>query len=142
MAGQPEFDRKLDAPNLRNLKQRIVLRYNLSPFNEQDTANYINSRFTTAGMPHQRVLLADLIVEIHRRAQGIPRLINAICDNLLLTAFADASKPRLPTCSMKSQMTCVSSGEIVGDRAPALGSPKGPTKALQCSVPNRNTPLG
>src|SRR3954463_4691568 len=48
LAGQPEFDRKLDASNLRNLKQRIVLRYNLSPFNERDTANYINSRFATA----------------------------------------------------------------------------------------------
>ena len=96
MAGQPEFDRKLDAPNLRNLKQRIVLRYNLSPFNEQDTASYINSRFTTAGMPDQKVLSPELISEIHRRSQGIPRLINAICDNLLLTAFADASKVATP----------------------------------------------
>lgn len=92
LAGQPELDRKLDAPNLRNLKQRIVLRYNLSPFNERDTANYINSRFATAGLPNQTVFSAELINEIHRRSQGIPRLINAICDNLLLTAFADASK--------------------------------------------------
>ena len=92
LAGQPEFDRKLDAPNLRNLKQRIVLRYNLSPFNEQDTISYINSRFTTAGLPEQTVLSPQLISEIHRRSQGIPRLINAICDNLLLNAFADASK--------------------------------------------------
>src|SRR3954468_20148587 len=78
LAGQPEFDRKLDAPNLRNLKQRIVLRYNLSPFNERDTASYINSRFTTAGMPNQTVFSPELIGEIHRRSQGIPRLINAI----------------------------------------------------------------
>src|SRR4051795_7268332 len=83
LAGQPEFDRKLDAPNLRNLKQRIVLRYNLSPFNERDTANYINSRFATAGLPNQAVFSPELIGEIHRRSQGIPRLINAICDNLL-----------------------------------------------------------
>lgn len=96
LAGQPEFDRKLDAPNLRNLKQRIVLRYNLSPFNERDTASYVDSRFATAGVPDQTVISPQLVTEIHRRSQGIPRLINAICDNLLLTAFADASKTATP----------------------------------------------
>jgi general secretion pathway protein A len=103
LAGQPEFDRKLDAANLRNLKQRIVLRYNLSPFNEQDTAKYIGSRFATAGMPNQTVISPELIVEIHRRSQGIPRLINAICDNLLLNAFADAS--RVATLEMLEEVT-------------------------------------
>jgi general secretion pathway protein A len=92
LAGQPEFDRKLDAPNLRQLKQRIVLRYNLAPFNENDTSKYIASRFATAGLPEQTIFSRELIAEVHRRSQGIPRLINAICDNLLLTAFADASK--------------------------------------------------
>lgn len=92
LAGQPEFDRKLDAPNLRQLKQRIVLRYNLNPFDEAETAKYINSRLERAGMPDQTVFAASLLPEIHRRSQGIPRVINAICDNLLLTAFADASK--------------------------------------------------
>ena len=92
LAGQPEFDRKLDAPNLRNLKQRIVLRYNLAPFGEADTARYIASRFSTAGLPDQRIISPELIGEIHVRTQGIPRVINALCDNLLLTAFAEASK--------------------------------------------------
>jgi len=92
LAGQPEFDRKLDAPNLRQLKQRIVLRYNLAPFDEEDTAKYIASRFATAGLRDQTIFPPDLVSEIHRRSQGIPRLINAICDNLLLTAFADSSK--------------------------------------------------
>lgn len=103
LAGQPEFDRKLDAPNLRNLKQRIVLRYNLSPFNEQDTAQYIDSRFATAGLPDQTAIPPDLVSEIHRRSQGIPRLINAICDNLLLTSFADASK--VATLEMLNEVT-------------------------------------
>jgi general secretion pathway protein A len=92
LAGQPEFNRKLDAPNLRQLKQRVVLRFNLEPFKEEDTARYIESRLTTAGMPDQTVFGPELIGEIHRRSSGIPRLINAICDNLLLTAFADERK--------------------------------------------------
>jgi general secretion pathway protein A len=92
LAGQPELDRKLDAPNLRQLKQRIVLRFNLQPFTLRDTVEYIQSRLGKAGMPHQTVFPEALLTEIHLRAQGTPRLINAICDNLLLSAFADEKK--------------------------------------------------
>ena len=92
LAGQPELDRKLDAPNLRQLKQRIVLRCNLRPFNESETFEYIHSRLERAGMVNQTVFPQALISEIHHRSQGIPRVINAICDNLLLNAFAQESK--------------------------------------------------
>jgi general secretion pathway protein A len=92
MAGQPEIDRKLDAPNLRQLKQRIVLRCNLQPFTLRDSSSYIQSRLEKAGMREQTVFPEDLLAEIHLRSQGTPRLINAICDNLLLTAFASAQK--------------------------------------------------
>jgi len=88
LAGQPEFDRKLDAPNLRQLKQRIVLRYSLEPFTLRDTVEYMQSRLERAGMPNQTVFPEELMAEIQLRSQGIPRVINAICDNLLLTAFA------------------------------------------------------
>ncbi len=88
LAGQPELDRKLDAPNLRQLKQRIVLRCNLQPFTLRDAVEYMQSRLERAGMPNQEVFSEELMAEIHLRAQGIPRVINAICDNLLLTAFA------------------------------------------------------
>jgi len=92
LAGQPELDRKLDAPNLRQLKQRIVLRCTLQPFTLRDAVEYIQSRLTRAGMPDQTIFPEELMAEIHLRSQGIPRLINAICDNLLLTAFAMESK--------------------------------------------------
>ena len=68
-----------------------------------DTAKYIDSRFATAGIPDQTVFPPELISEIHRRSQGIPRLINAICDNLLLTAFADAS--RVATVEMLDEVS-------------------------------------
>jgi general secretion pathway protein A len=88
LAGQPELDRKLDAPNLRQLKQRIVLRYNLKPFSEAETIEYIETRLAYAGMDDQTVFSRPILAEIHRRSQGIPRLINGICDNSMLTAFA------------------------------------------------------
>jgi type II secretory pathway predicted ATPase ExeA len=92
LAGQPEFDRKLDAPNLRQLKQRVVLRCALEPFTLRDATDYMQSRLEKAGMPNQTVFSEELIADIHLRSRGIPRVINAICDNLLLTAFAQEEK--------------------------------------------------
>jgi general secretion pathway protein A len=88
LSGQPELDRKLDAPNLRQLKQRVVLRCNLQPFSLRNAVEYIESRLEKAGMTEQSIFSEELMAELHIRAQGIPRVINAICDNLLLTAFA------------------------------------------------------
>ena len=92
LAGQPELDRKLEAPNLRQLKQRIVLRCNLDPFTLEESSEYIKTRLSKAGMADQTVFPPELVAEIHLRSQGIPRIINAICDNLLLTCFAMETK--------------------------------------------------
>jgi general secretion pathway protein A len=88
LSGQPELDRKLDAPNLRQLKQRIILRCTLDSLTANECAEYIESRLERAGMPNQAVFSRELMEEIHIRSKGIPRLINALCDNLLVTAFA------------------------------------------------------
>jgi general secretion pathway protein A len=88
LAGQPELDRKLDAPNLRQLKQRIVLRCTLNPLTREETREYIESRLERVGMPDQKIFSREMLDEIYVRSRGIPRLINAICDNLLVTAFA------------------------------------------------------
>jgi general secretion pathway protein A len=92
LSGQQELDRKLEAPEFRQLKQRIALRCTLRGFSLQESIAYINSRIARAGVKDQKVIGPALMEEIHFRAQGIPRLINAICDNLLLTAFAMEKK--------------------------------------------------
>lgn len=102
LAGQPELDRKLDAPNLRQLKQRIVLRCSLQPFSMEDTLQYINTRMEVAGMPNQAVFTPELVQEIQARTGGIPRLINAVCDNLLLTCFA--METRVATLEMLDEV--------------------------------------
>jgi general secretion pathway protein A len=88
LAGQPELDRKLDAPNLRQLKQRVVLRCSLNPLTPEETTAYIETRLARSGMPNQRVFPPEVLEEIYKRSRGIPRLINLICDNLLVTCFA------------------------------------------------------
>jgi general secretion pathway protein A len=88
VAGQQELDAKLDQPQFRQLKQRISLRCALRGFDAGESAAYINSRMARAGVRDQKIISPEIIQEIHYRSQGIPRLINAICDNLLLTSFA------------------------------------------------------
>jgi general secretion pathway protein A len=92
LSGQQELDAKLEHPRYRQLKQRIALRCALRGFDAAQTAAYIGSRMSHAGVPDQAIITHDLIGEIHFRSQGIPRLINSICDNALLTAFALESR--------------------------------------------------
>jgi general secretion pathway protein A len=120
LAGQPEFDRKLDAPSFRQLKQRIALRCMLQPFQESETFEYIATRLARAGMPEQSVFPPELLVEIHVRSQGIPRVINAICDNLLLTAFA--LEKRTATFEMLEEVTEDMRLEWPGKRLPVSRS--------------------
>src|SRR3954468_7041826 len=103
LAGQQELDRKLEAPEFRQLKQRIALRCTLRGFTAQETIAYVNSRMARGGLRDQTVISPDLLEEIAHRSQGIPRLINAICDNLLLTAFAMESK--VATLEMLDEVT-------------------------------------
>jgi type II secretory pathway predicted ATPase ExeA len=103
LSGQQELDRKLEAPEFRQLKQRIALRCTLRGFTAEEAAAYVNSRMARAGLKNQTILSALLLDEIHFRSLGIPRLINAICDNLLLTAFALES--RVATLEMLDEVT-------------------------------------
>jgi len=88
LSGQPELDGKLEQPEYRQLKQRIALRCHLRPFSALETTQYVASRLARAGLKEQTVFPPDVLSEIHRRTQGIPRLINSVCDNMLLTSFA------------------------------------------------------
>ncbi len=102
LSGQQELDRKLEAVEFRQLKQRIALRCTLRGFRAEETAAYINSRMARVGLPDQTIVSPRLLDEIHFRSQGIPRLINAICDNLV-TAFA--METRVATLEMLDEVT-------------------------------------
>jgi general secretion pathway protein A len=129
LAGQPELDRKLEAPNLRQLKQRIVLRCNLEPFSAEETVQYVNTRMERAGIAEQTVFPKELLAEVHARAQGIPRLINAICDNLLLTCFA--LENRVATVSMLDEVSKDMRLDYAGRRPRGERRRGGPREALQ-----------
>jgi len=89
LVGQPELDEKLDSQELRQLKQRIAFRSRLEPLNLKETEGYIRRRLHLAGADSQAdIFPIDTIREVHRHARGIPRLINTVCENALITGFA------------------------------------------------------
>jgi general secretion pathway protein A len=114
LAGQQELDRKMEAPEFRQLKQRIALRCSLRGFNLEEAVAYVNSRMARAGLKDQTIFSPGLLEEIHFRSQGIPRLINAICDNLLLTAFAMETQET--TLTMLDEVTADMRLDYPGER--------------------------
>lgn len=94
LVGQPELDQKLDSFSLRQLKQRITLRTHLAPLTYEETENYINQRLQVAGVDADRSPLfpAEAMIEVHRQSKGFPRVINTICENSLVTAYAQQSR--------------------------------------------------
>jgi general secretion pathway protein A len=87
LAGHPELAERLNADHLRQFKQRIVLRYSLSAFDLEDTAAYIIGRMRLAGGDATRLFTREALVAVKEASGGIPRTINVLCDNALLTAF-------------------------------------------------------
>ncbi|MGH9535150.1 MAG: ExeA family protein [Terriglobales bacterium] len=90
LAGQPELEDLLDSSPLRQLKQRVALRCRLAALDPEETAGYIHRRLERALEPGAAADLfpAPVVAAIYRASQGIPRLINTLCENALVTAFA------------------------------------------------------
>ena len=90
LSGQMELRNVLNQQNLRQLKQRIAVRFELQPLSRQEVAEYIRFRWIAAGARHELPFNADAIDIIGRASSGIPRIINALCDNaLVLTSGAE-----------------------------------------------------
>jgi len=90
LVGQPELDEKLDSKGLRQLKQRIALRTHLMPLSFEETQRYIEHRLEVAGATTNAssIFTPKSVSLIYRYARGFPRLINSICENALITAYA------------------------------------------------------
>jgi type II secretory pathway predicted ATPase ExeA len=93
MAGQPELADMLDRPELRQLKQRVALRADLSPLGGRQVAAYIAGRIRKAGGDPRTVFTKEAVVLIHKMSGGIPRTVSVICDNAMLAGFGAARKP-------------------------------------------------
>jgi putative secretion ATPase (PEP-CTERM system associated) len=92
LAGQPELRDTLDSAGLKQLTQRVRLRFHLGPLDRREMHEYIEHRLSVAGAEDKRLFGDDTFEIIHRYTGGVPRLINTLCDTSLLCAFADEKK--------------------------------------------------
>jgi general secretion pathway protein A len=88
LVGQPELWEMLSRPELRQLRQRIVLRYELRPFSAEETGSYVEERLRLAGYTGKGLFKAAGLRALHELSGGVPRVINILCDGALLLGFA------------------------------------------------------
>ena len=86
LVGQPELGAMLAANNLRQLSDRIVVRYHMGPLNRHETRDYILHRLSVAGARGDVRFTGLALLEIYRYSGGLPRKINAVCERALLLA--------------------------------------------------------
>ena len=89
LVGQPELNDKLDSVELRQLKQRVALRSNLTPLDLEETKGYIERRLKLSGSPDPAKLFPpETVAAVHKHSRGFPRLINTICENALIAGYS------------------------------------------------------
>jgi general secretion pathway protein A len=114
LLGQPELDAMLESPDLRQLRQRIGVRWRLAPLSRTETASYVRHRLRiSAGIERDHVFADAALAEVFRFSGGIPRLVNLVCDRALLATYA-AGAPLVGAAVVRG-----AARELRGDRGPA-----------------------
>jgi general secretion pathway protein A len=85
--GEPKIEKKLNSKGLRQLKQRIAIRCRLGPLTQDESRQYIEHRLNKVGSSASKVFTSDAAELISRYSRGNPRIINMICDKVLLAGF-------------------------------------------------------
>jgi type II secretory pathway predicted ATPase ExeA len=87
LAGQPELNDKLDAPELTQLAQRVRLRFHLTALSQQEMTSYIRHRLDIAGAEGRDIFAPDTFEKLYRYTGGTPRLVNTLCDTAMMAAY-------------------------------------------------------
>ncbi|MDA0225277.1 MAG: AAA family ATPase [Proteobacteria bacterium] len=89
--GQPELDRRLATPSIRQLRQRITFQYDLSALDRDEASAYVSHRVRVAGNANDGLFTPAALGELHRSSRGIPRLINILAHKSLLLVFGEGA---------------------------------------------------
>ncbi len=96
LSGQPELEERLRLPELRQLRQRIMVRCKTAQLTKEETHQYVNDRLKTAGATAGGIFSSQALDAIHLYSMGIPRVINLLCEHALVNAYAENQRPILP----------------------------------------------
>ncbi|MBI1841177.1 MAG: AAA family ATPase [Verrucomicrobia bacterium] len=91
LMGQPELRDRLEDYSLRQLRQRITIRYHLTPLSRKELAHYVQHRLTVSGARGVPTFTGPALWRVYSYSKGIPRLVNALCDKCLLAGFVRQS---------------------------------------------------
>ena len=96
LSGQPELEEKLRLPELRQLRQRIMVRCKTAQLTKEETHEYVGDRLKTAGAAAGSIFSPQALDAIHLYSMGVPRVINLLCEHALVNAYAENQRPILP----------------------------------------------
>jgi general secretion pathway protein A len=113
LMGQSELQEMLGRHELRQLAQRVTARYHLSALSRQESEDYIRHRLAVAGGDGKVALTPDALTAVHRASQGIPRLINLVCDRALLAGYVAGSR------EIDAAMVRRAAGEVLAAAPPS-----------------------
>ena len=125
LMGQSELQDALGRHELRQLAQRVTARYHLSALSRQETEDYVRHRLVVAGGEGKAAFTADALIAVHRASQGIPRLINLVCDRALLAGYVAGSR------QIDTPMVRRAAAEVL---APPAGRPRRRQAAVAAGV--------
>ena len=112
LVGQPELEKNLDSPGLREFKKRIAIRRQISPLTSLETKAYIDHRLKIVGSGSSKVFTREAIDIISKHADGIPRIINQFCDHAFLEGYA-LSIPKIDAKIIKG---------VIAEMSPVISS--------------------
>jgi general secretion pathway protein A len=92
LLGQPELRERLNNPRLRQLRQRITVRYHLRPLSRFEVTKYVHHRLQVSGANGAPYFTPPALWRVYHYSHGIPRLVNAVCDKALLAGFVRQSE--------------------------------------------------
>ncbi len=96
LSGQQELEEKLKLPQLRQLRQRIMLKCKTQPLNNEQTHSYVLERLKTAGAGPEPIFSSQALNTVYLYSLGIPRVINLLCEHALVNAFVEQQRPIQP----------------------------------------------
>jgi putative secretion ATPase (PEP-CTERM system associated) len=150
LVGQPDLRDTLEQPSVEQLRQRVTVRYHLDRLDQHETEQYINHRLKRAATAAPLTFPRDVTNAIHARSGGVPRMINVICDGVLLCGYAEESRVvdqqlvRMaieelelssvlrPTTNVGTRAQAASSGAVAASvpaRPPAVAAPAVPASS-------------
>ena len=134
LLGQPELDLTLDSDELRQLRQRVSVRWSLAPLTRAETSHYVQHRLHVAAGAEREIFSDAALREVHRQSAGVPRRVNVLCDRTLLAGYAQQTHRIGPALVRRAAGEIPEPQRALPAAAPAARRRRLATAAATCAL--------